>query len=475
MGCILSWSADGFDSRELHRNQAEAPKRWTMQERILVVEDDPSLLEVLSIGLEAYGFDVGLADGVSRAILEIQKALPTIILADYQLRDGTAFDLLSWLKARDFRVPVIVLTGHARIDLAVEAVKAGAEHFIPKPVDIGLLTTILRRTLENSSNLQKNVANRLERARYERDPFLGKSPAIVALKKAAQRVAEAKSTVLIQGETGTGKGVLARALHNMGSRANEAFVDLNCAGLSRELLESELFGHQKGAFTGAVSNKIGFLEAANHGTLFLDEIGDMDMQIQGKVLKVVEEKHFYRLGDVVERKTDMQIIVASHRDLKEMADEGRFRSDLYFRVNTLRLRIPPLRERPEDIPIITDKLVEQLGSDMKRGPMQISENARAALVSYQWPGNIRELRNVLERAVLLSDDGVINNTGLEFETSAQQAPGGNAALNDMTLKEIEKHFIGEALAAEGGNVIRASKRLGIHRSSLYAKIREYGL
>ncbi|MGO9340762.1 MAG: sigma-54-dependent transcriptional regulator [Terracidiphilus sp.] len=446
-----------------------------MLERVLVVEDDESLLEVLSIGLEAHGFDVGLADGVSRAILELQKSLPAIILADYQLRDGTAFDLLSWLKAHDFRVPVIVLTGHARIDLAVEAVKAGAEHFIPKPVDIGLLTTILRRTLENSSNLQKSVANRLERARYERDPFVGGSPAILALKKAAQRVAEAKSTVLIQGETGTGKGVLARALYRMGPRANEAFVDLNCAGLSRELLESELFGHQKGAFTGAISNKIGFLEAANHGTLFLDEIGDMDLQIQAKILKVVEEQHFYRLGDVVERKTDMQIIVATHRDLKTLADEGRFRGDLYFRINTLRLRIPPLRERPEDIPIITDKLLEQLSSDMKRGPMQISENARAALQSYSWPGNIRELRNVLERAVLLSDDGVINNTGLEFEGTAQQAPVEGHALKNMTLKEIEKHFVQEALASEGDNVIRASKRLGIHRSSLYAKMREYGL
>jgi DNA-binding NtrC family response regulator len=418
---------------------------------------------------------VALADGVSRAILEIQKSQPTIILADYQLRDGTAFDLLGWLKARDFRVPVIVLTGHARIDLAVEAVKAGAEHFIPKPVDIELLTTIVRRTLENCSNLQKSVANRLERARYERDPFLGKSPAILALKKAAERVAAAKGTLLIQGETGTGKGVLARALHNMGSRANEAFVDLNCAGLSRELLESELFGHQKGAFTSAVRNEIGFLEAANHGTLFLDEIGDMDLQIQAKILKVVEEKHFYRLGDVVERKTDMKIIVATHRDLKTLADEGRFRSDLYFRINMLRLRIPPLRERPEDIPIITDKLLEQLGNDMKRGLLQISKSARAALQSYPWPGNIRELRNVLERAVLLSDDGVIHNTGLEFDAPAKQGSLANPALKNLTLKEIEKHFILETLASEGGNVISASKRLGIHRSSLYARIREYGL
>jgi DNA-binding NtrC family response regulator len=383
--------------------------------------------------------------------------------------------LLNWLKARDFRIPVIVLTGHARIDLAVEAVKAGAEHFIPKPVDIGLLTTILRRTLENFSNLQKSVANRLERARYERDPFLGDSPAIQALKKAAQRVSEANRTVLIQGETGTGKGVMARALHKMGPRSNEAFVDLNCAGLSRELLESELFGHQKGAFTGAVANKIGFLEAANRGTLFLDEIGDMDMQIQAKVLKVVEEKHFYRLGDVLERKADMQIIVATHRDLRKLADEGHFRSDLYFRINTLNLRIPPLRERPEDIPIITDSLVEQLASDMKRGPVQISDNARAALRNYSWPGNIRELRNVLERAVLLSDDGVILNTGLEFEAAAHGASQANSKFDNLTLKDVERLCIIQALDAEGGNIIRSAKRLGIHRSSLYAKIREYGL
>jgi DNA-binding NtrC family response regulator len=446
-----------------------------MQERILVVEDDPSLLEVLSIGLDLEGFDVVKADGISRAILDIQKSQPSIILSDYQLRDGTAFDLLNWLKLRDFQIPVIVLTGHARIDLAVEAVKAGAEHFIPKPIDIALLTTILRRTLENFRNRQKSVANRLERARYERDPFLGVSPAIAALKKAAKRVAQANSTVLIQGETGTGKGVLARALHKMGSRSNEAFVDLNCAGFSRELLESELFGHQKGAFTGAISNKVGFLDAANRGTLFLDEIGDMDLQIQAKILKVVEEKHFYRLGDPTERKAEMQIIAATHRDLRKLSDEGRFRSDLYFRINMLHLRIPPLRERREDIPVIADNLVEQLANDMKRGPVKISEHARATLQDYPWPGNIRELRNVLERAVLLSDDGIIHNTGMEFEAQPEQTTPATPRLSSMTLKEVERLCIGETLASEDGNIIRSAKRLGIHRSSLYAKIREYGL
>jgi len=446
-----------------------------MQERVLLVDDDPIVLDFLSEGLEIEGFDVTTADSVSRAIIEVQKSQPSIILSDYQLRDGTAFDLLAWLKVRDFRLPVIVLTGQVRIDLAVEAIKNGAEQFIPKPVDLSLLTTMLHRALDNFRNLQKTVTNRLERARYERDPFLGTSPAIRELKRSAKRVAEANSTVLIQGETGTGKGVLARALHKMGSRSNEAFVDLNCAGLSRELLESELFGHQKGAFTGAIANKIGFLEAANHGTLFLDEIGDMDLQIQGKILKVVEEKHFYRLGDVLERKADMQIIAATHRDLKKLSDEGTFRSDLYFRINTLRLRIPPLRERREDIPIITDKLVEQLALDMKRGPIEVSDNARPALLNSPWPGNIRELRNVLERAVLLSDDGIIHNTGLEFEGPSHQSAAPVPALNHLTLKEIEKHFIVQTLESEGGNIIRAAKRLGIHRSSLYTKIREYGL
>jgi len=446
-----------------------------MQEKVLLVDDDPVALDFLSEGLSADGFDVQTAEGVSRAILEIQKSQPGIILVDYQLRDGTAFDLLAWIKLRDIRLPVIVVTAQVRIDLAVEAVKNGADQFITKPVDLGLLTAMLHRSIENFRNLQKTFTTGLERARYERDPFLGTSTAIRDLKKAARRVAEANSTVLIQGETGTGKGVLARALHKMSSRCNEAFVDLNCAGLSRELLESELFGHQKGAFTGAIGNKVGFLEAANRGTLFLDEIGDMDLHIQGKILKVVEEKLFYRLGDVLQRKADVQIIAATHRDLKKLSDEGSFRSDLYFRINTLRLTIPPLRERREDIPMITDKLVQQLAQDMKRGPLQVSENARTALNNYAWPGNIRELRNVLERAVLLSDDGVIQNTGLEFESPVKQTAAPDLALNQLTLKEIEKHFVVQALEAENSNITRAAKRLGIHRSSLYAKIREYGL
>jgi transcriptional regulator with PAS, ATPase and Fis domain len=252
-------------------------------------------------------------------------------------------------------------------------------------------------------------------------------------------------------------------------------VDLNCAALSRELIESELFGHQKGAFTGAVTTKAGFLEAANHGTLFLDEIGDLDPQVQPKLLKVVEEKRFYRLGDVLERKTDVQLIAATHRDLKKLAEEGAFRSDLYFRISAMRVRIPPLRERIEDLPLITDRLLEHLSFDMKHGPMRISESARSALQRYTWPGNIRELRNVLERAVLLSDDCVIDQAGLEFGAPLRQDMVASAPTENLTLKEMERYHIQRTLESEDRNVVRAAKRLAIPRSSLYAKIKEHGL
>jgi DNA-binding NtrC family response regulator len=228
-----------------------------MKDRILVIDDDVLMLEFLASGLSGEGFDVIRADNLSKSHQSIRESPPTVILTEYQLEDGTAFELLAWLKARDISIPVIVFTAHTRIGLAVDAVKNGAEQFIPKPVDLGFLTSMLHRTLENFRNLKKGLAIRMDRARYERDPFLGNSAAIRQLHRASQRTAEANSTVLIQGETGTGKGVLARWLHKMGPRSNEAFVDLNCAGLSHELLESEIFGHAKGAFTGAVMNKTG--------------------------------------------------------------------------------------------------------------------------------------------------------------------------------------------------------------------------
>jgi len=344
-------------------------------ESVLIVEDDRALREVMVEGLSRRGFHMREAERVAAAIHEIQNLPPSAILVDYQLPDGTAFDLLEALRSQELRIPVIVLTGHASFDLAVKAVKNGAEQFIPKPVDLSVLEAVLLKVIENHRNSQKEAAHRLERVRYDKDPFLGANEAMHQLKKSALRVAEVNSTVLLQGETGTGKGVLARWLHKTGPRSDESFIDLNCAGLSGELLESELFGHQKGAFTGAVNSKLGLLEAANHGTIFLDEIGDMEAVIQSKILKVVEEKRFHRVGDVLERKVDVQIIAATHRDLKDLVAENKFRSDLYFRISAVRLRIPPLRERLDDLPIITDRLLLQLG---RYAPRSFADHRRGS-------------------------------------------------------------------------------------------------
>lgn len=446
-----------------------------MKPRILVLDDDQLLLKFIENALQQGGFECELADSLSNAFQAIQESSPNLILADYTLRDGTAFDLLDWLKAEDLNTPLIVFTGMATIELAVEAVKKGAEYFIAKPLDVKPMIALIHRSLENIRAVRRNTAVKRERARYQRDPFLGKSRAILDLKRAAERILDANSTVLIQGETGTGKAVLARWLHQMGPRSGEAFIDLNCAGLSHDLLESELFGHQKGAFTGAHANKLGLLEAANHGTLFLDEIGEMVPLVQAKVLKVVEEKQYYRLGDVRERRVDVQMIAATHRNLRELVDEGRFREDLFYRINALTLSIPPLRERREDIALLTEVLLDQLGWDMKRGTFTLSDRARRSLESYSWPGNIRELRNVLERAVLLAEDGLIDELGLDNQHHQRPWSAVTPSTNKGTLQEMEKAYIEEILDKEGGRVAPTAKRLGIPRSSLYAKLRAYGI
>jgi transcriptional regulator with PAS, ATPase and Fis domain len=304
------------------------------------------------------------------------------------------------------------------------------------------------------------------------DPFLGESAAMRQLADDARRFLTSDSPVLIRGETGSGKGVLASWLHQNGPRSEEAFVDLNCATLSKDLLESELFGYEKGAFTGAVAAKQGLLDVAHRGTLFLDEIGDVDAAVQPKLLKVLEEKRYRRLGDVRDRQVDVRLIAATHQDLGRLVREGRFRSDLYYRVSTIPLVVPPLRERPEDLPLIAQRLLDDLGGDLARGAVTLSAEALAALRTYSWPGNVRELRNVLERAVLLSEDRVLSRRDLRFEPGAAEDAVSELGL---TLDELERRHIERVLQAEQGRVEAAARRLGIPRSSLYQKIKRMGL
>jgi transcriptional regulator with PAS, ATPase and Fis domain len=302
------------------------------------------------------------------------------------------------------------------------------------------------------------------------NPFIGESEAIRELHRRAERVAAADRPVLIQGETGSGKGVLARWIHASGPRAKQPFVDLNCAGLSRELLEAELFGYERGAFTGATTSKPGLFEVAHRGSVFLDEIGDRDLSLQSKLLKAVEEKRFRRLGEIRDRQVDIRLIAATHRDLAALAADGSFRSDLYFRISTLLLDVPPLRRRPEDITQLARHFVDALARELGHHPAEISPCALAAMERYSWPGNIRELRNVVERILLGSDSPIVDAKHLHFDAAPRPV-----APEDATLATHERTHILQILDAEGGHVDRAAARLGIPRSSLYQKLRKYSV
>jgi DNA-binding NtrC family response regulator len=372
--------------------------------RILVVDDESGVRFGVRDYLEQHGFRVDEADACARGREVFRLSLPDVVLLDYSLPDGDALDLLAEWRLADPSVPVVILTGHGTIELAVRAIQAGADHFLTKPVALPTLLVILRRLLEGRRERRQRLARQSRHAREALDPFLGDSAAIGRLAEHAGKVAAVDSPLLIQGETGVGKGVLAAWLHAQSPRADEAFVDLNCAGLSHELLQSELFGHEKGSFTSAQSAKVGLLEVAHRGTVFLDEIGDMDPAVQPKLLKVLEEKQLRRVGGVQDLRIDIRLIAASHQDLTRLVGEKKFRSDLYFRINTHVLTIPPLRERPEDVPLLAHCILRRVAADLSRPDATLSPEAEEALRRHPWPGNIRELRNVLERAVLLGKE-----------------------------------------------------------------------
>lgn len=307
----------------------------------------------------------------------------------------------------------------------------------------------------------------------EIDPFLGTSRAIQKLRDLACKVALSDSAVLILGETGSGKGVLANWLHAIGRRRKQEFLDLNCAGLDREFLETELFGHEKGAFTSAIAAKPGLLEIANNGTVFLDEIGDVDLQVQPKLLKVLETGRFRRLGDIRDRFADVRLISATHRDLGRDVCEGRFRQDLFYRINIIMLEIPTLRSRSEDVPLLAKRLLQSI---VPHGnPVEVDGSAMEVLRRYSWPGNIRELRNVLQRAVLLAESDVITERELHFFPARFQEPAVRMSTSNLTLCEMEKNHIATVLAQESGSVQRAAERLGVPRSSLYNKLKRLGI
>ncbi len=443
------------------------------QNRILVVDVDPVIRSGICSFLVDQGFLVSEAANCRDAQAQLLRFRPDAVILDACFPNGDVPQML--LQAQNMRpkVPVLLLARQLGQTLEARLIPDGIDEVLTKPLDLAELHAVLSRMMrgpkpprvfESSPQATGDVLN----------PFLGRSAAILRLREMASRVLSSQSPVLIQGETGTGKGVIARWIHHQGPRAKRPFLDLNCAGLSRELLESELFGHQKGAFTSASSSKQGLLEVADGGTVFLDEIGDMDLRVQSKLLKVLEERIFRRLGDVRDRAVDIRLISATHRELQELVGERTFRSDLYFRVNIVWLKVPPLRQRVEDIAPLSEYLLGSIGRQWGREQVQISTCAMRALEAYGWPGNIRELRNVLERALLFAESDVLRVEHLQFQsaaTAAVFAPNNSQG----TLKQMERAYINHVLQAECGSVERAARRLGIPRSSLYNKMRRFDI
>jgi DNA-binding NtrC family response regulator len=441
---------------------------------VLLVDDEEGIRKGYRRFLEGLGLEVAEAGSLRQARHLLAECAVHAVVLDYMLGDGTGLDLLPELRAAVPRVPSVMLTGHGSVDLAVEALQRGADHFLMKPVELPALGAIVARLIELGREERRKLAMASGRRDPGADPFIGSSAAIRGLADDVRRVAGSGATVLIHGETGAGKGVIATWIHAHSPRRDEPMVDLNCSALPRELVESELFGHRKGAFTGAVGDKPGLLEVAHGGTAFLDELGDLEPQVQPKLLKVLEERRIRRVGDVKDRVVDVRLIAATNRDLEDAVERGEFREDLYYRLNTFPLEVPPLRERREDIPVLAERILHGVAADLGRLGVSLSPGSLDALCAHSWPGNVRELRNVLERAVLLADRDVIQSDDLQFGRGARdrEAP---AAGTSLALEGVERRHIEMVLRISSGNVAEAARRLEVPRSSLYEKIGRFGI
>lgn len=437
--------------------------------QLLVIDDEPMVQEAFKVFFEDKNYQVLIAETGAKGVEIALRDFPDIILLDLKLPDIYGLDVLKKIKEKNPDAIVHIVTGVGEIKEAIEAIKSGAENYFQKPVDIDELGIII----DKSSEI---VRLKHERKLSKGNPFpiIGRSRAVQSLIYVINLMAENHSTtLLIQGETGTGKELVARNIHLLSKRKNNPFVDINCASIPDNILESELFGHEAGAFTDAKSSKKGLLEIADKGTLFLDEIGDMPPGIQAKLLRVIETKIFRRLGGTRDIKVDIRIIAATNKNLAEAVSKNEFREDLFYRLNVVPVTIPPLRERPEDIPLLAEFFLSEISKNMNKKISSLEKNAMASLASYNWPGNIRELRNVLERAVILCSGGMITSAHLMLlSASSDMLP---KAPENLTLKDIERRHIMVVLESVSNNKTKAAQALGISRSTLNEKIKAYNL
>jgi DNA-binding NtrC family response regulator len=450
----------------------------SLRPRLLVVDDDPGVVA----GLEAIlgdEWDVRTALTGREALAAFAADSPDVVLLDVNLPDFSGIELLHQFKMYSEATPVIMMSGAGNLDRVIETMKLGAETFLQKPFEYETLALTLEQVSRIVATQRELVALRRDQAKdAERLP--GISPAMMQLNQLLTHIARAPSPVLIEGESGTGKGIMARLIHSRSPRARAPFVDLNCAGLSKELLESELFGHERGAFTNAMNMKQGLFEIAGEGTLFLDEIGEMELTIQSRLLKALEEKRFRRVGGTRDIRADFRLVVATNRDLTAEVAANRFRGDLYYRLNVVRIKMPPLRERLEDVPILVDEILRPLSKEMGRRIPKVSPRALKKLMSYAWPGNVRELRNVLERALLTMPTDEIRSEDVTIEAATGSAiaaaqKSGSLPSEEWEIQPLDRvigQYVTASVKAAGGNVRKAARQLEISPSTLYSRLKD---
>jgi DNA-binding NtrC family response regulator len=448
--------------------------------RILLVEDKDSLRAMLEEMLRAEGLDVrGVASG-SQAVESLRSGEPVdLVLTDWRLPGADGLAVLDAARALDATLPVIVMTAFGSIETAVDAMKRGAEDFITKPVDPDLLRLLVSRAIERRAR-QREFLLFQENHTHAMPAIIGGSAAIRSVQEEAQRVAATDATVLLEGESGTGKELFALAIHELSPRRSRPFVAINCAAIPETLLESELFGHERGAFTGALARRLGKFELAEGGTVFLDEIGELSPVTQGKLLRVLQERSFHRVGGTIPIQVDVRILAASNRPLDRMVSQGQFREDLYYRVRVFPISIPPLRDRPEDVDPLVNWFLSHLPQELGRKEIRIAPAARETLRAYSWPGNVRELRNCLERAIILSDGGVIEERSLRLGPDVPESPAEPATENLEEVRErgartAERLWLARALERARGDRTAAATELGLTRRRFEAKLKEHAL
>ncbi len=446
--------------------------------RVLVVEDDPRMLDILVRHIERMGYGVRGAPGASRALQMLEEQDAHAVMTDVRMPGMDGRMLLDVIRERHPAIRVVLMTAFGRVEDAVEAMRSGAYWYVCKPFKMDEVAAILRNIAREVS-LENQVAG-LRKAMHDRwsaERLIGNSEAIQHVRQSIREAAGVVATVLLTGRSGTGKEVVARAIHAEGPRAEKPFVAVNCAAIPEQLFESAMFGHRRGAFTGAVANQAGFFEQATDGTIFLDEVGDIPPGQQAKILRVLQAGEMTPLGSTRPVRLDMRVICATNKDLEQMVRTGQFREDLYYRINVLRIHLPTLAERRTDIPALAEHLVLRIASEHGTLPPQLTDDALAALAHHDWPGNVRELRNVLERAMLSARGRPLTADDLPFRSTGHDAPSTVPPRTQelATLEAVEKEHVARVLNATGWNRSAAARVLGIDRRTLFSKIRRFGL